>query len=131
MCGKNLYPVMVTFGNVFVPSLYSFFKSQYKVTHNKMQRERSGSKTLNIQFKVQLLVTPLPPFSFSLEEVSCSLPFLHVVIEQGLLGYSGGKLLGFGGSFSAPAGWSSEFIGVKRQCGCESVVHQMIRVFPV
>lgn len=56
---------------------------------------------------------------------------MHVVIEQGLLGYSGGKLLGFGESFSAPAGWNSEFTGIKRQSGYGSAMHQMIRMLPV
>lgn len=34
-------------GNVLVPTLYSFFKSQYNMTHSKMQEGRSVSKTLN------------------------------------------------------------------------------------
>lgn len=43
----------------------------------------------------------------------------------------GGELFGFGGSFSAPAGWKSEFIGVREQCGCENVMYWVLRMFPV
>lgn len=43
VCGLDV------FGNVLIPTLYSFFKSQYNVTHSKMQGERSVSKTLNTE----------------------------------------------------------------------------------
>lgn len=89
------------------------------------------SKTLNTQFKVQLLVKPRSAFQLQSSGSFLQLAILTCCRRTGTSRLFWGEIAWFWSSFCAPAGWSRELIGIKRQCGSESAVHQMLRMFPV